>query len=394
MHSDADVNASAAIGPASRGSRVPLLVAVVLIVAGTAAWCWQLRPPAHRLAVDPGVLTISADDDPSGRDRTRQVSVDLVNTGRSDIAIAAVHSTCDCTVAGPVPKQKFAPGERISLKLDVTLPYYGSQQTQVIVQTDPPSAQPAILVLQMHGRTVETPLVSDVPRPAQLIADRSGGMVEHRFEVETVEAIGSDPWLTGMTSDLAEARVELVDVRVTRENVDAQTLTRTYEFLLRVPAPADERSVLTFALREEGTRPSVGRPQPYSVRVSYIPPIRAVPEQLLLAIDDDTQFPVTGLVELVASDDHAAVAIAEVVTTSKGFIAEVVSDGAAAQAGAANEGPRRVAVRLEAPPVPPEAIDGPCEVLVRFDDPQRQQIRIPVTLVDRRSVVSATAGDR
>jgi hypothetical protein len=377
-----------------RRSRLPLGIGVALVVAGAAAYGWQLRPPPYRLAVDPVRLTLSADDDPTGRELKREVSVEVVNTGRSAIAVTGVHSSCDCTVAGPVPEHPLAPGERFGLKLDVTLPYYGTKQTDVIVLTEPAGVQPAILVLQMHGRTVHTPLVSIVPGPAQLMANRPGEIVEHLFEVETLEAIDSDPWLTGMQADHHGARVELVGIDIVRENPAAQTLARRYEFLLQVRAPADERQVEAFSLTEQGSMPSVGRVQLYRVRVSCVPPVRAVPEEVLLTIDDDTVFPLTRTLELVPSDDQQELTISDLSLTSEWLTARVLAEAADAGAGSGTGSPLRMEVSLQSPPDAPGEIGGGIELIVSFENAGDRKLRVPVTLVDRRSLLASTPGGR
>jgi hypothetical protein len=377
-----------------RRSRLPLWVGVALIVAGAAAYCWQLRPPAYRLTVDPVRLTLSADDDPTGRELKREVSVEVVNTGRSAIAVTGVHTSCDCTIAGPVPDHALAPGERFALKLDVTLPYYGTKQTDVIVLTEPAGVKPAILVLDMHGRTVHTPLVSIVSGPAQLMGSRPGELIEHLFEVETLEAIDSDPWLTGMQADHPQARVELVGIHIEWENPAAQTLGRRYEFLLQVPAPADECQVEAFTLTEQGRVPSVGRVQPYRVRVSCVPPMRAVPEEVLLTIDDETVFPLTRTLELVPSDDQQPVTISDLSLTSEWLTAEVLSEANDTATSSEISGRLRIAVHVTDRPDAPGPIGGETELLVSFDTLGDRQLRVPVTIVDRRGLVASTRGGR
>lgn len=387
MDSDETNAPSPTAVPASRRSGLLPVVAVALIVIGAAAYCWQLRPPPYRLSVDPGLLTLSADDSPADKGSKRRVTVDLINTGRSAIEVSSVHTLCDCTVAGPVPKEPLAPGERSTLRLEVDLPYYGTQRTEVRILTNPHSTQPATLVLEMHGRTVRTPYVSEVPRPAQLIARRPGKVIEHSFEIETVEAIGSDPWLTGMRSDLPEASVELLGVRTTRENSAAETVARLYEFLLRVPAPAHERGVLAFSLTEQGTRSSVGRVQQYPIRVSYVPQVRVVPQEILLEIDSDTQFPLTRTLELVPNDEQPHLTIAEISAKSELITAEQVADTTGPEASSEGTVPLRIAVQVRDWPDRSGSSDSESELLLSFIDADTPPVRVPVTVVDRRSLV-------
>jgi hypothetical protein len=254
--------------------------------------------------------------------------------------------------------------------------------------------QPAVLTLEMHGRTVRTPLVSEAPRPAQLMARRPGELVEHLFEVETVEAIDSQPWLTGMKADHPEARVELVGVHVIRENTAAETVGRLYELLLLVPAPADEKQVLAFSLTEQGTGPSVGLVQPYHVRVSYAPPVRAVPQQLLLAIDDDTQFPLTRTLELVPTDDEQVVTISDLSVGSEWLTAEVLAEPADTAATSEGPGRLRISVHVEEMPAEPGPTGRQSELFISLEAPEHQPIRVPVILVDGRSLIASTPDDR
>ncbi len=386
MASEDAASTSPTAGRSPRPAEFVLFMGVALVVVGAVVYCWSLRPPAFRLTADPQILTLSADEVPPDQGLRREVTIDLVNTGREALEVTSAETSCHCTMAGPLPKEPLQPEERASVILRVDLPHYGQQQTRVEFLTNPPGEPSTTLVLNMQGRTIQTPFVNEMPRPAQLMARRPGELVRHLFEVETTEAIASDPWLTGMHSDVPEARVELLDVRTVRENDDGKFVNRAYQFQLEIPAPVDAQRVLAFSLTEEGATPSAGRVQPYLVRVSYVPAIRVVPQEILMVINDDTDFPLVSTLELVSDEEVPRSSVGNVLTTCEWMTAQRVANSADVSPPSTEATPSRVIVQLNNWPEDSRPDDEDPSVLVGFGDADVPLIRVPVTVVDRRSL--------
>ncbi len=268
----------------------------------------------------------------------------------------------------------------LDLQFAVRLPPHGERHETVRFLTDPPSAIPVEVRLALSGRAVRVPYIETMPKPAQVTL-RLGEPVEHFFEVDAAEAIGSDPWITGMRADHPEAAVELLVMKTIRENIPARMEVRRYSFLLRAPGPRSIGEPLAFTLQETSAAPPV-RPSPtYTMRVDVAPSIAVIPESVLFVIDDTTEFPQSREVRLLGTADGGELSVESVACAAEWIKAEIL----AVSEGSKDAHTRaRIVARIDTVPGLLEDKPSSTDLRVQLSKPTPEDVLVPVTVIDRR----------
>jgi hypothetical protein len=155
-----------------------------------------------RLVADQQIIRLI----PTESEQREQVAIFLLtNQGRKAVTLEKVTSTCTCVAIDNIAQTVIQPGEAFSLEFRVTLPDYGTSTTFIDVAYST-SKVPLRLQVEAVG-SHRLPVISEIRNgsPVFLALRSPGEQVE--IEIETLEALDSQAWLSELVCDLAAVKV-------------------------------------------------------------------------------------------------------------------------------------------------------------------------------------------
>lgn len=353
-------------------AKLGLAIGVLLVVTGAGLYQFRIGRPAYRLTPTQASVHLSLADHPEAG-RQRVVPLAFVNTGRHPLKLARVDTSCGCTVVKGVPADEIAPDAAVSFDVAVTLPAYGDQRTSITVETDPPSPQPIEVALVMQGASVETPYVNQMPESFELTTRQAGEAVEHVIEVETGEAIDSDPWLTGLETGDPRASFELLGHEDARMQSAAGIINRWYRFRLSARGPDSPYEPISFPVRPIGTSQPMIAPPHCMISLVYRPAIHISPQRLLVVLGEDARFPQTRTLAIAGSDEQPLPGITNVHPEAEWITAHLVP-------AEANSAEREVQLTINRPHQAAQLFASQSEVVISLDDDAMSALHVPISI--------------
>jgi len=253
-----------------------LLAAVILIVTGVSMRFYGAARARYAMSVGENPVHIHADRADGRREGLRRrVEVPVRNTGRLPFRIRQVETSCSCTVAGRVPGVSIAPGQQVTIPVEVYLPAYGEKSTRLTISTEGDVIPQTDVELRLHGPRSNGPYIQTSFSPVQLIAMVPGEEVGYSFDVVTSEPkLDGEHWLLGFQATSGAAKVEFVSVEDLQEIADVGFVIRRYRFQLRTVGPQSEDENITFLLRPVTRTPAIRTTPMPSFRCQLAPDTR------------------------------------------------------------------------------------------------------------------------
>jgi hypothetical protein len=244
---------------------------------------------AGRLEAEPPTVTVERRTDHAG---PVPFSITLRNVGAGQLVISNVHPLCGCTQASPLEKNELAPGDEAVLRVAASVPRVGQQDTFIEITTDSPTTPLVSIPVKLIGGDVHAPYVANsTPKLIRLSGPVPGGEAQAAFVAATVEYASQSPWIQGFTSDDPRITAALAG-SPTEERSVGDTVLRYYEIEVQAETPpVNEQYVgaLAIVAASQGVKTVPG----IEVSVHCVPAIQCYPNQILVRIDSETQFPIT-----------------------------------------------------------------------------------------------------
>jgi len=216
------------------------------------------------------------------------VEVTLANRSRRPVTVDRLASTCGCTAAELAVANPIPPGGAAKVRLKLSIPSVGDQQSTVNAFVTGSAAPAAALRLILHGKDIEPPTVWAAPPRVMLTGDEPGGIAVREITITTLEAAGEPQWLVGMTVPkhvdwlTAEVRGSPIE-----QPIGTMSVLRTYQITLRGQLPASPNAS-AYADVSLDTLAGGTRPPPTIAVVSRAEPkLYFSPSELVIPIPDD-----------------------------------------------------------------------------------------------------------
>ncbi len=155
------------------------------------------------------------------------------------------------------------------------MPTYGKKPTNLTITTDTAAIPPTVVKIDLLGPDHPVPMIEGSSQRFQLTAQSPGETVSQEFEIQTVEKLGEEPWVTGLVASLSKAEIKLLAVEMTSENRLLKIMRRTYRYEIRFPGPKDEHQVIHCSVKERTRTAPVSAVDLPTFRCTLTPALQA-----------------------------------------------------------------------------------------------------------------------
>jgi len=288
------------------------VASVVAVIAFSAIIAWlliakpQLSTPdaapivAFGLTSQPAALEVRRDASVSEESGSQTAELMLTNNGAESVRITAIDPTCGCTVTEPLQTDTLGPGESTPLRLKVDVQQYGTRAVQISVYTEPQAAG-LVIPLSLVGEELKPPFIQSLTGQMDIVGFEPGGESSREATLNTVESVGSSPWVKGIVCSDPAVRAELLN-DPDDQQFDDHIVFRTYTFRVTARLPDTNAHTKPAEMTFDTAGPPTAPFPRMSVRVRCQPALSAAPDLIFVSTEDLADEVVTRDVLVRAAD--------------------------------------------------------------------------------------------
>ncbi len=263
------------------------------------------------LVIDPAEATVIL---PANQDASPQeVAFKLQNGGGQPLTITRIELPCcnsGVSLAQPVKERTLQPNDSTELILKATPPRIGHFDRFVRVHTNISSSNPATIAIHFAGEELRPPyFIIEPPRNVQLSGSNRGSRAYLEFKVTAAERAGTKPWINSMTTNSARISITQSNQPEDQEFHEGVVI-RTYTFQVVATTPESEdmpeAAAVEINMSSQPQKPLDG----ILITARLVPPVRAVPSQLVIGRERFESFPIERKILLVSSNQGDSFTVA------------------------------------------------------------------------------------